>query len=146
MNSGEIYKIAPDRSVSIIFDGFNRKAIQDTTVKVEKGKNGEFTVISKRHPIPEEPFVGPGIFNKSDTCIYFATNEGFYKASLPNEGKVNNARLLFNPTLSWEREPLAIGVGMTVKRIEFTADNKLLFLTSNDGFGIYDGHKLIMLK
>ena len=46
----------------------------------------------------------------------------------------------------WERESLAIGVGMAIKKLDFTNDDKLVFLTSNAGIGVYDGEKLIMLK
>jgi hypothetical protein len=122
-SSGEIYKISSNRIVTKIFDS---RDYRDT--------------------IKQGIFVGPGAYNKKDNSIYFASTKGFYKASLPINGKLQNLQLIFNPSLSWGREPLAIGIGMAIKRIEFTTDNKLLFLTSNDGFGIYDGHKLIFLK
>lgn len=125
---GEIYKIATDGTVTKIFES---KDFRDTT---------------KQKGLSDGIFVGPGAYNQNDNYIYFATAQGFYKAVLPTTGKIKNLTLLFNPTLSWEQERLAIGVGMAIKEIKFTANNKLIFLTSNDGFGIYTDKKLIMLK
>jgi hypothetical protein len=128
-NSGEIYKIDSSRTVTKVY---NSRDYRDTTKK-SVFDDGVL-------------FVGPGAYNVVDNCIYFATTKGFYKALLPKTGKLKNPQLVFNPDLSWEREPLAIGVEMTIKRIEFTSDNKLLFLTANDGIGIYDQQKLVLIK
>jgi hypothetical protein len=127
-SSGEIYKIAPDRTVTKIYDSEHR----DTTKENILNGNGIF--------------VGPGTYNKIDSSIYWATTNGFYKAVLPASGTLKNPQLMFNPALSWKRAPLAIGVEMTIKQMEFTDCNKLLFLTANNGFGIYDGLKLIFFK
>ena len=89
-------------------------------------------------------FIGPGAFNKTDNSIYFATTSGFFKA--PVKGDDFTPQFLFKTNLSWSREPMAIGVAMTIKQVSFTEDNKLLFLTTNNGFGIYDGKKLILFK
>ncbi len=131
-NSGEIYKIDEHNTVTKIY---NSHDYQDTTKKTGLKRFEE-----------EGVFVGPGAYNKTDHSIYFATTRGFYKAALPMTGKLQNPQLLFNPTLTWESEPLANGVAMAIQHIEFTTDNKLLFLTSNDGFGIFHNNKLIFLK
>jgi hypothetical protein len=139
-NSGEIYKIAPDRTVTKIF---NSEDFPDTIVNVSVDQSGITTVTAKRE---QYLFIGPGTYNKNDSCIYFSSTNGFYKANLPSNGKLQKPQRIFNPCLSWGREPLAIGVSMTIKKVEFTIDNKHLFMTTKDGFGIYDGKKLIMLK
>jgi hypothetical protein len=61
-------------------------------------------------------------------------------------GKLDTPKLFFTPTLTWEHASFAIGYAMPIERIEFTADNKLLFQTSSNGFGLYDGQKVLMLK
>jgi len=128
MNYGEIYKIDKQRTVTKIYDS---EDYIDTTKNIFEDVG---------------IFVGPGAYNKTDSSIYFATTRGFYKAALPSTGKLQNPQLMFNPALRWEREPLAIGAGMTIKQMEFTTDNKLIFLTTNDGIGIYGEGKLIFLK
>jgi hypothetical protein len=128
MNYGEIYKIDKHRTVTKIYDS---EDYIDTTKNIF---------------LDAGIFVGPGAYSKADSSIYFATTRGFYKAALPSTGKLQNPQLLFNPALRWEREPLAIGIGMTIKQMEFTTDNKLIFLTTNDGIGIYGEGNLIILK
>ncbi|HLX53933.1 MAG TPA: hypothetical protein VKR58_08325, partial [Aquella sp.] len=128
MSSGVIYKIDPNRNVTRIFDSRDYR----DTIQTKFEDDGVF--------------VGPGTYNKADKSIYFATANGFYKAALPSKGKLQNIHLLFRPQLSTLREPMAIGYKMTTKQMEFTTDNRLLFLTLNDGFGIYDGQKLIFFK
>jgi hypothetical protein len=128
MNFGEIYKIDKNRKVIKIFDGVTNS---DTVKKRNAFDDGK-------------DFVGPGAYNKIDKNIYFATSRGFYKAD-PNKDKIE-PKFLFNPILTWSREPRAIGFGMSITKLDFTPDNKLFFLTQNDGFGIYDGKNLIMFK
>ena len=89
-------------------------------------------------------FVGPGAYNKIDKSIYFATSTGFYKAD-PTTDKIK-PKFLFNAKFTWSREPMAIGVTMSILKLDFTTDNRLLFLTENDGLGIYDGKTLTMFK
>jgi hypothetical protein len=127
MNSGEIYKIS-DNKASLIYSSEN---FRDTT---------------DNNPFDSGVFVGPGQYNENEHKIYFATTSGFYRSEIPKEGRIKNPEFLFKPDLIWEQEPLAIGIGMTIKKLEFTKDNKLVFLTSNNGIGIYDGKKLIMLE
>jgi hypothetical protein len=127
-NSGEIYKIDKNGNATTIFDGV---IYTDALKKRSAFDNGK-------------DFVGPGAYNKIDKKIYFATSTGFYKAEI-TEDKIK-PKFLFNTNLSWSREPMAIGVAMSILKLDFTTDNKLLFLTENDGFGIYDGKSLTMLK
>jgi len=48
--------------------------------------------------------------------------------------------------LDWENEPLAIGVSMAIKKLEFAGD-KLIFPTALNGIGVFDENKkLHMLK
>ena len=139
MNSGEIFKISNNVAESI-YDSENFK---DTTQYSEVDSNGVVSIIAKRN---NGIFVGPGIYNSKDKKIYFASSDGFYRVNIPEEGIIRKQEFLFQPKLNWENEPLAIGVAMTIKKLTFTEDNKLVFLTSNDGIGIYADGKLKMLK
>ena len=127
MNSGEIYKIK-DNIASKIFD------------------SEDFTSTTNSKDFNNGVFIGPGTYNPVDNKIYFATTEGFFCSAIPNTGWIEKPDLIFKPELQWDREPLAIGVAMSVKKLEFTTDNRLVFLTSNNGIGIYDGKELKMIK
>lgn len=118
MNFGEIYRIDNKRNIIKIFDGEVKPA--------------------------DKIFVGPGAFNKVDNKIYFFSSGGLFKANA-GENPIK-PELVFNTALSWKREPMAIGVGMSVSKLDFTMDNRLLFLSKNDGFGIYDGKSITFLK
>jgi hypothetical protein len=127
MNSGDIFRIKNNLSTKI----YDSEDFRDTT---------------DANPFSGGIFVGPGTYNTLDNKIYFATTDGFYRASIPNEGRIENPELIFKPKLLWDREPLAIGISMSVKKLEFIDDNRLVFLTSNNGIGIYDGKDLKMIK
>ncbi|KAB2807339.1 hypothetical protein [Phaeocystidibacter luteus] len=126
LNTGEIYSVR-DNVATLVFDSDDFK---DTTRTTHSDRG---------------IFVGPGAYNHNDNKMYFATTNGFYRSTIPNDGRIKEIELLFKPDLLWDRESLAIGVSMSVKRIEFTEDNRLIFLTSNNGIGVYDGEELVML-
>lgn len=138
-NSGEIFMIN-NNVAKKMYDSDNFK---DTIQYSKVDSNGVVNIISIRD---YGNFIGPGAFNHKDNKIYFASSKGFYRVPIPQNGTVQNQEFLFKPKLSWENEPLAIGVAMTIKKITFTTDNRLIFLTSNNGIGIYDGDKLRMLN
>ncbi len=129
-SSGDIYRIRPDGSSTKVFHSSGPRVMDRKTKKVidEGGL-----------------FVGPGAYNKEDDCIYFATSRGIHKIK-SNQNKSEAAELVVDPGLRWGREPLAIGVAMNIKRIEFLPDGRLLFLTAMDGIGILDQGKITLLR
>lgn len=130
-SSGEIYKIKPNQGTEKIFASSGPRRVERKTGKVldEGGM-----------------FIGPGAFNKIDSSIYFATSSGIYKSGISHTGKIENPQLLINPDLTWSQEPLAIGASMAVKKMIFTNNGVLVFLTKKDGIGIYDNKRVTMLK
>jgi hypothetical protein len=128
-NSGDIYRVDPDGSTTKIFHSSGRTVIDRKTNKVidEGGL-----------------FIGPGAYNKQDDCIYFATSRGIHKIR-SSQNKSEAAELVVDPALRWGREPLAIGVAMNIKRMEFLPDGRLLFLTAMDGIGMLDHGKITLL-
>ena len=127
-NSGEIWKIEKN-SANPIYDS---EDFSDST-RTNNAFGGGI-------------FVGPGTYNSNDNLIYFATNYGIYRAAIPDSGRIEETELFLRPTLTWDREPLAIGMSMAVKKLSFTTNNELVFLTSNDGIGFYRSGTLRMLK
>jgi hypothetical protein len=128
-SSGDIYRISTDGSATKVFHSSGLRVIDRETKKVidEGGL-----------------FVGPGAYNKEDDCIYFATSRGIHKIK-SNQNKSEAATLVVDPALRWGHEPLAIGVAMNIKRMEFLSDGRLLFLTAIDGIGILDHGKITLL-
>ncbi len=127
-NFGEIYKMSANMVATLMYtSGIYRHA--DRSEKPE-----------------DELFIGPGAYNDSDSSIDFATNKGFYKARLIEGEDKLKPEFLFDLKLRWSRESMAIGASMAVLQTEFITGNRLLFLTANDGFGLYDGKSLIFFK
>jgi len=92
-------------------------------------------------------YIGPGAFNKADSCIYFYSQNGIFKG---NPGKdltrIENWIKVLQPKLHWsDGQPDAIGSPMNVLKLKFIND-KLVFVSQNDGIGIYDGKTLIMIR
>jgi hypothetical protein len=131
MNSGEIFKIGSDLEARRIFRSEGLKKI-DRKTKTVLDEGGLF--------------VGPGVFNAMDRSITFATDRGIHKTDLKSTGGLEKPALLFNPKLTWTQEPLAVGASMAIKKMEYTSDGKLIFLTKKDGLGIYDGKRVTLLK
>lgn len=122
MNSGSIYKIVNGKAV-IIFDS------RDYKLDADEG----------------DLYIGPGTFNVKDQKLYFATQKGIYRSLIPQSGKIDALEKVFSPELLYNRENLAIGIEMAIKKMEFTNDNRLIFLTENNGIGIYNGKEVITL-
>lgn len=123
MNFGEIFKIVKGKATSI----FNTR---DYNEKEEKGSL----------------FIGPGTFSIKEQKLYFPTQRGIFRAAIPNEGKITELEKVFAPTLLYSRESHAIGAQMAVRKMEFTSDNRLIFLTSNNGIQLYDGEKVVEIE
>lgn len=131
MNSGDIYRMSSDLEIVRIFrsDG-PRKIDRKTGVVLDEGGL----------------FIGPGAFDKATNTITVATDRGFYRVRIDGNEKLGTPELLVNPELTWAREALAIGASMAIKKMEYTSDGKLIFLSKKDGIGIYDGDKIMLLK
>ncbi|WP_160144087.1 hypothetical protein [Chryseolinea soli] len=128
-NSGDIYRIDSSGTANKIFTSDGPRRVERKTGKVidEGGL-----------------FIGPGAYNRQDNCMYFATTRGIYKMSLTNN-KPGEPELVINPSLSWGAEPLAVGVAMSIKKMEFLDNGTLLFLTTMNGIGIYEAGKITFL-
>lgn len=122
MNFGSIYKIVDGKAV-VIFD------TQDYKPDTDKGNL----------------YIGPGAFSNKEQKLYFATQTGIYRSSVPQEGKINVLEKVFSPELLYNRENLTMGMKMAIKKMEFTNDNRLIFLTENNGIGVYNGKEVITL-
>ncbi|WP_330444231.1 hypothetical protein [Flavobacterium sp. C4GT6] len=125
-NSGEIYKIDNKNAVTLF----------------------DFIKVDDKLSDKRDLFIGPGAYSNTEQKLYFATQAGIYCTTVPNEGSINEneLELLFSPQLGAVRENHAMGMKMAVKKMLFTRDNKLVFLTAVNGIGLYNGDDYIMLK
>ena len=90
-------------------------------------------------------FIGASTIDPVTQTLYIATQKGIYKTFLSESGKIGNLELLCEPKLRWEREPLAIGAKMAIKKL-LLVRGKLLFLTSQNGIGVFENGNISYLK
>lgn len=90
-------------------------------------------------------FIGASTIDPVTQTLYIASQKGIYKTFLSESGKIGNLELLCEPKLRWEREPLAIGAKMAIKKL-LLVRGKLLFLTSQNGIGVFENGNISYLK
>lgn len=90
-------------------------------------------------------FIGASTIDPVTQTLYIATQKGIYKTFLSESRKIGNLELLCEPKLRWEREPLAMGAKMAIKKL-LLVRGKLLFLTSQNGIGVFENGNISYLK
>ncbi len=89
--------------------------------------------------------LGPATYNQYNHKFYFSTTKGIFSADF-NKNEFINFKEYWNPTLNWKQEPLAIGVAMSYKELEFIEKNKLVILTTTNGLVLLDNDKEFWLN
>ena len=90
-------------------------------------------------------FIGASTIDPVTQTLYIATQKGIYKTFLSKSRKIGILELLCEPKLRWEREPLAMGAKMAIKKL-LLVRGKLLFLTSQNGIGVFENGNISYLK
>lgn len=92
--------------------------------------------------------IGPCAYNPANKCLYFYSQNGFFKSRLDTDlSDINQWESVLKPTLKWTGGSRnAVGPSMNVLKMKFTADGTLLFLTEHEGLGIYDGKELRFIR
>jgi outer membrane protein assembly factor BamB len=127
MNFGEIYKVDKDMKVMKLYDS-------------------DFDFEGNKQESKNRIFIGPCAWNETEKRLYFASSYGFFKANVSNGNKLTNVQKVFEQSLTYVREPMAIGMQMAVKEMTFLSDNRLLFRTAANGLGVYGGIDVVVLE
>ncbi len=106
------------------------------------GEDGSENLFNK-----EELYIGPSIFNKTDSSIYFYSQFGIFKGNINNNlNKLENWQRKLETKFMWNYGmPDAVGYGMNVSKM-FFENNKLFLLSPNNGILIWDGKQSVLLK
>lgn len=93
-------------------------------------------------------YIGPGVYNDEKNCIYFYSQNGIFKGNPQNDlSKIENWIQVLHPKLDWSNgQSNAVGTPMNVLKLKFIDNERLIFVSQNNGIGIYDGKTLIMTR
>jgi hypothetical protein len=93
-------------------------------------------------------YIGPGAYNEKEKCIYFYSQHGIFKGNPDKDlSIIEKWEKVLDPKLQWSNgQTNAVGSPMNVLKLNFTNNNTMVFITQNDGIGIYDGNKLMMTQ
>ena len=114
----------------------------------ESSEHKMHTLDNRRDTFIAGEYVGPSTYNAMDNCIYMYTQYGVFKGSIGKDlSKIEYWSPVFNPKLHWsDGQPDAVGSPMNILKLIFIEPNKLLFVSQNDGIGLYDDELLIMMR
>jgi hypothetical protein len=102
------------------------------------------------HPHFEEfsvvrEFLGPIQYNPFNNAIYYYTDKGFFKI-IEMENSYNK-EFVFKPWISWSATNRNnVGADINITKFEFIGENKIFFLTTNNGIGYFDGNTVTYYK
>lgn len=83
-------------------------------------------------------FLGPLQINKFNNSVYYYSDKGFFKI-IEDKGKYNK-EFIFKPWITWSATNRNnLGADINVTKFEFISENELVFLTTNNGIGYYNG-------
>lgn len=124
------------------FDNFHSSLV------FESEEHKKFPKDSTNDEFIDGEYIGPGVYNEKDNCIYFYSQNGIFKGNPKNDlSKIDNWTKVLQPNLHWTNgQPDAVGSPMNVLKLKFVNSDKLIFVSQNDGIGIYDGKTLIMTR
>lgn len=98
------------------------------------------------HPWKESlEYLGGITYNPYDKKVYYYTNNGFWKL-IENENTYTK-EFIFRPWINWTygMEDV-VGYQMNVTKFEFISEKELVFLTTNNGIGYFDGKSVKYFK
>ena len=86
-------------------------------------------------------YLGAITHNYFDKHIYYYTNKGFFK--IIEKENYYSKEFIFRPWITWTYGMShSVGYQMNVIKMEFVSKQELVFLTSNNGIGYFDGVKV----
>jgi hypothetical protein len=93
-------------------------------------------------------YIGPATFNPFENSIYFYSQNGFFKGNINTDlSKMNNWKAILKPNFKWTNgRSNAVGSLINVLKMNYIDKNKIMFLTENDGIGLINNGKLMMIK
>jgi hypothetical protein len=96
----------------------------------------------------EGEYIGPAIYNKKDTSIYFYSQNGLFKGNINKDlSQISGWKKIASPKLHWTNgQPDAVGSPMNALKMSLAENGQLFLVAPNDGIGVYDGKAFHLLN
>jgi len=123
--SGSIYRLRYYCSAQVLYSSTRRE--KDTVIYGE--------------------YIGPAAFNTRDSGLYFYSQNGIFRGDRGRDlSRLDAWEKVAQPKLWWSSgQPMAVGSPMNVKKMIFTDDGRLVFLTQLNGIGVMTGRTISFL-
>lgn len=96
----------------------------------------------------EGEYIGPAAYNPYSRSLYFYSHNGFFRGDVSGDlSDARNWEKIVQPQLQWTSgQPDAVGSPMNVTKLSVIDKDRFVFLSTNDGIGLFDGKKVIMIR
>lgn len=89
--------------------------------------------------------LGPISLNKFNNSIYYYSHRGFFKI-IESENKFNK-EFIFRPWILWSATNRNnLGYDINVTKFDFISENEMVFLTTNNGIGYFNGKEVVYFR
>ncbi|HSD13376.1 MAG TPA: hypothetical protein VLB74_01870 [Flavobacterium sp.] len=90
-------------------------------------------------------FLGPLSYNLFNNLLYYYSDKGFFK--IIEKGNKFEKEFVFKPWIKWSATNRNnLGADINVSKFEFPSAREIIFLTTNNGIGYYNGNEVIYFR
>lgn len=90
-------------------------------------------------------FIGPISLNRFNNSIYYYSHKGFFKI-IESENKFDK-KFIFKPWIFWSATNRNnLGYDINVTKFEFISEKEIVFLTTNNGIGYFNGKEVVYFR
>lgn len=116
----------------VLYDFDNEEFYKSTNIECELLECDDFSFFGAIE------FLGSISLNKFNNSIYYYSHKGFFK--IKEAENTFDKEFVFRPWILWSATNRNnLGYDINVTKFEFISENELIFLTTNNGIGYYNG-------
>lgn len=124
---------------SILYDFDSEEFYKSQEIQCQLLECDEFSYFGAKE------FLGPISLNRFNNSIYYYSHKGFFKI-IESENKFNK-EFIFRPWILWSATNRNnIGYDINITKFEFISENEIVFLTTNNGIGYFNGKEVVYFR
>lgn len=124
---------------SVLYDFDSEEFYKSEEIQCQLLECDEFSYFGSKE------FLGPISLNRFNNSIYYYSHKGFFKI-IESENKFSK-EFIFRPWILWSATNRNnIGYDINIIKFEFISENEMVFLTTNNGIGYFNGKEVVYFK